>query len=73
MVNEEATLKDYSDDRKELRESILDLIVKFEKTYPGAEVNSVRINRLDVTDRAQASRGERSSVIGELELSIIVE
>ena len=72
MVNEEATLKDFSDDRKELRESILDLISKFEKKYPSAEVNSVRIDRIDVTDRGQASRGERSSVIGELDLSIIV-
>jgi len=73
MANEGATLKDFSADRKELREDILDLIDKFEQKYPGAEVNSVRIDRAEVTNQEQAARGERSSVIGALDLSISVE
>ena len=73
MAKEDATLKEFSDDRKELREDILDLINKFEQKYPGAEVNSVRIDRVDVRTRATQDLGERSSVISSLDLSIIVE
>jgi len=73
MASEEITLKEFSEDRKELREAMLDLIARFERKYTGAEINSVRITRVDVTTLGQQSEGQRETVISALDLSIIVE
>lgn len=73
MANEDATLKEFSEDRKELRLEILDLIRRFEIEYPGAEVNSVRIDRVDITNQGTQVLGRRTTVIAALDLSIIVE
>jgi hypothetical protein len=69
MANEEATLKEFSAARAELKDEVLDLIVKFEKRFPGAEVVDFRIERVDTRC---ANSEEGGSVISGVEVSIMV-
>jgi len=73
MASEEITLKEFSDDRKELRLEILDLVRRFEIKYTGAEIVEIKIDRVDIRTHDQPNEILRETVICALDLSIIVQ
>ena len=63
----ELTYEQLRVDRAELCENLLDLMSKFEEKYPGAEIEAVRVERVDVStivkQATKLSRAEVSLVI----------